>query len=126
MTESINLKVGAKIVELAPTVETKVIEALAERELTKRVTALTNAIDGLDKLEKQLKRLGPDLIAFDDKGAKTSEGFSKARVEERKKLQDQINKWTNAINKALEKKDFGDVYNFKSIDDKGGSGEKAE
>ena len=49
---------------------------------------------------------------YDETGKKVSEYYSKGRLDERNKLEGKISKITNAITKALDKGDFGDVYNL--------------
>ena len=123
---TIHLSIANKIKDLGPKVHEKVVDAVVNRELDKRSTAIVKAIDDLDKLSKQFKKLGPDIISYDEKGAKISENFSKARIDERNKASGKIDKWTKALNKALESSDFGDLYNLGTTEDKGGSGEETK
>lgn len=116
---SVNVAVAQQISDLGPKVQDKVVGALVDRELDRRSDALVQAIDHLAKFEKELKKLGPDQIAYNEKGEKTSETYSKARTEEREKLAKKIDKYTKAITKALENKEFGDVYNLASDKDQG-------
>lgn len=116
---SVQIKVAESITNIAPKVEDKVVDALVDRELEKRSTALVSAMDKLTKLETELNKFKADQVSYNDAGEKVSETFSKAKLEERTKLNGKIIKMTNAINKALEKSDFSDVYNIdKSGDDK--------
>jgi hypothetical protein len=112
MTQSVQLKVAEQISNLGPAVEEKVVGALVDREKNRRADALVQTMDKLSKMELELKKLGPDQVALDDKGEKVSETYSKARAEERKKLSEKIDKHAKAITKALEKSDLGDVYNL--------------
>ena len=112
MAISIAEKVAEQISGLGPSVEADVIEALVERESKRRSTALVDGIDKLAKLENELKRLKPDIVQYDEKGQIVSSTFSKARYDEMKKANEQIEKLTKAINKALEKEDFSDLYNM--------------
>lgn len=112
MQNTVTTKVAVRIANLAPDVENKVVDVLVQRELDRRSTALVTIIDRLDKAERDFRRLGADVITFDENGAKTSEAFSKARVDERKKAKEQIDKMTKAIDKALTGGDFNDLYNL--------------
>jgi len=115
---SVQVKVAEQIAEISPRVETKVVDVLVVRELDRRSNALVQVIDQLAKLEQDQRKLGPDQVTYNDKGEKATETYSKQRTEERKKLTDKITKYTNTINKALEKGDFKDVYNL--ANNKGG------
>lgn len=109
---SVTIKVAEQIAEIAPKVEDKVVDVIVTRELSKRADGLVKALDVLSQLEKDVKKIGPDQKSFDETGKEISQTFSKGRLDERNKLQKRIDKTTGAINKALEKGEFGDVYNL--------------
>lgn len=110
--KDIRVAVGEQLAKIAPRVETEVVEAIVDKGVEKRVNALISCLDKLETADKELSKLGPDDVKYDDKGAKTDEFFTKKRVDERAKAQGKINKLTNAINKALDKGDYSDVYNL--------------
>lgn len=58
------------------------------------------------------KPLSKVSVTFNGDGSAKDSSFSKERIEALKKLDEQITKLTNAINKADEKDDFGDLYNL--------------
>lgn len=119
---SITTAAAERIGNLGPSVVDGVVEVLVEREIKKRVDALTIAIDKLAKMEGDFRKLGPDVKTFDEAGAETSSSYSANRSKERKEAKEKITKLTNAINKALEKKDFSDVYNLAQGSSKDGGG----
>jgi hypothetical protein len=106
----IHVKVAAQLAELAPRVEAKVIEALTERELNKRSEAAVKGIDQLNRLRTDMYKLKPDQVVYDKEGTKISEGYSKSVIDQREELTKKTNKLTNALNKALDKDDFNDLY----------------
>lgn len=112
----IQTKIAEKISEIAPSLEKEIIEALVNRELSKRSTAIVTALDELSKMEKDLKKVKPDQQGFDGEGKVVSETYSKAKLEEMNKLKQKIEKFTKAIDKALNG-DMGDVYNLNSSKD---------
>lgn len=109
---SVQIKVAESIANITPKVEDQVVEVLVERELEKRATAIVKAMDTLSKFEGELKKIRPDQTSFSETGEKISETYSKAKLEEKNKLQQKIDKNTKAINKALETGDYQDVYNL--------------
>lgn len=111
---TIQTAVAEKIVNLGPSVESKVIDVMVDKELTRRSDALVSVIGKLEQEEKSFNKLRADAKTYDEKGAVISEYFTKARIDERQKSTKKITKMTAAINKALEKGDFSDVYNFAS------------
>lgn len=122
---SVTVAVAQQIATLNPKVEEAVTKVLVERELNKRSDAIVVVLDTLSKLENDLKKIKPDQISYDLDGKVTAETYSKAKSEEHKKLKEKIAKYTSAINKALEKADFGDVYNLKN-QKQGGDGSSRE
>lgn len=119
---TVQTKVAEQIATLNPKVEDAVVGVLVQRELTKRSDALVIVIDALAKLELEMKKQKPDMVFYDADGTLAAESFSKAKFEEKKKLGEKITKYENAITKALDKGDFGDVYNLKN-QKPGGSGD---
>lgn len=106
--------IGQRLAEIAPNVEDKILDTFVDREVDKRAKAVVNVIDQLVKLEQDLRKIKPDQQFFDADGKETGASYSKTKVEEKKKLEDRIAKFTNAVNKAVDKGDYGDVYNLAS------------
>lgn len=107
-------------------IEEKVAETLFEREINKRSEAVVKVLDLIAQEEKELKKVDrPDNTSYDRTGKPVSESFSKARLEDIAKKTKRIEKLKGAINKALEKSDYGDLYQAASgklkDDDAGGS-----
>lgn len=128
MADDLRTKVATEITNSLGRVEQDVIDALVERDIKRKAESLVKCIDKLTEAEKEMQKLGADNITFDADGKKIGESFSKKRIEERNKTKGRIQKISGAINKALEKGDFGDVYNLSSGKDtsEGSSGDKTE
>lgn len=118
---SVHAKIAEQLSELSPKVENAVVDALVERELTKRSEAVVQCMDMLAKCEGDLRKIKPDQVSYDGDGKEVSSTFSKNKFEEKKKLLERIEKLKNAITKAIEKGDFSDVYNLKNSGASGGS-----
>lgn len=107
--------------EFTDDVKEKLGGILADRESEKRVNALVIAFDNIQKLEADFKKMNPDNVTFDTEGNEIKV-FSKNRFEERKKLEERIQKYDRAFGHAVGG-DFKDLYelnnNFK---DKGSGG----
>lgn len=119
---SLQEKVAAKIATIAPVVEEKIIDALVSREVARRSDALTKVIDALSKKEGDRRKIKPDMVTHNEDGTVKDQAYSKVKTEEIKKLDQQVLKHTNAINKALDKADYGDVYNLASGNEDKSSG----
>lgn len=109
---TINEKIAEKIAGLVPIVENEVIDLLVAKELKKRSDAIVTAMGLLEVEERGFKRLVPDSVTYDDNGTATSSGFTKGRIDERKKATVKMEKLTKAIEKAITKGDMSDVYNL--------------
>ena len=103
--------VTSNIAESNILVTTKVVDFFVEREVTRRVTALTTAIQELDKADKEILKFKPDQKSLDKDGNAISETYSPAKFEERKKAVDKASKLRKAIERALNENQFGDLFN---------------
>lgn len=120
---SIAAKVAAKVKSLgASAVEEAAINIMADRTLKKRTDAVVTVVDKIDSSERELRKLVADQVNYDGEGKKTSETFSKAVVESRAKINQQLAKLRKALDKALPADgadpDFSDVLNL--ANEKGG------
>lgn len=100
-----------------------VVEHFARAEAEKQANALISGLSKLSDLEKQRLRIKPSPAGYDAKGAPVGDPlYSKDQLDQLKKLDEQITKLSNAISKADDKADFGDLYNLT----KGGSEKPAD
>lgn len=105
--------VGEVLGNLSERTRNQVVEHFAAKEATKQATALIAGLDKLSQLEGERRKIKPTYAGFDIDGKGIGEAvFTKEQVEQNKKLGEQIEKLTKAINKADEKADFGDLYNL--------------
>lgn len=107
-------KIAEKIAAIAPQVEDRVVETLVERQLKKRSEAMVIVLDLIDKETAALKKLRPDLELISASGQELEACYSKARWQERQKLQGKIEKMEKAIAKAIEHNEYADLYNLSS------------
>lgn len=123
-------KIASAIASVAPQVEDQVVDTMVQRQLKKRADALVQVMDKVDQMKKDLSKVRPDQVAYDKEGKEVDATFSKAKITEKQKLEKAIGKFEGAINKALEKNDYGDLYNLASgkapAEDKPGDTEEAD
>ncbi len=112
-TNTVTERVADQLKSISETVNEKVISVLVEREVNKKTDQLVSAIDALQTMERELRKIKPDIEAYDDNGKLVSANWSKAKLEERKKLNERINKARKAINMAVEKGDYSKVGEVK-------------
>ena len=115
MTKTITDAVAEKIAAISPAVNEKVIDALVVRELEKRSDAVLTGLDKIRGLQNDLKKIRPDVGgAFDEDGTEVKPIlYSKAKFEERKKLNEQIEKLQKALDLAIDKGDMSKLYELK-------------
>jgi hypothetical protein len=124
MGKTIQEAVAEKITQSGEYVSNTVIEKLAEVEISKRVDAITKAIQKQEQLEKDLKKINKNDVVTYIEGTPT-EVMSKNRFEEIKKCKEKIEKLTKAIDFSLTQNSF-DAYNklaetLKKLDNAGGN-----
>lgn len=118
---TITEQVTSKIKGSGPVVQEAVITALAQREIDRRIKATVQGLDKLDETNKAIAKIKPDQSTFDVAGKPLTEGYSKAKLDERNKLVQTAAKLEAALAKALaDTPDYSALYNLI-----GGQGDKA-
>lgn len=122
------MKVADQVAEdlkaMNPDVQNDLVNALVDREKTKRVDALVICYDKWQKLRGEVRRAEkPDQVSTDATGKVISESFSKKAFEALKTIREKAEKIEKAVEKAL-KGDMGDAYNIAR--DKGDGGDKGK
>lgn len=119
---TINEKVAEKIAGISPAVEAKVVDLLVDKELNRRTELVVQGLTRQEEIQKELRKLSkPDFEAYDEAGALTSTGYTKARKEQRDKLVERDGKLVKAIEKAL----AGDTSDLANLVQQKGGGDKA-
>lgn len=115
---SLKETVAERVAALGPAVQEGVIGVLVEQTKDKRVKAILAAISLLEEKQKELKKIKPEQT-FDADGKVSSEYFTKANNETRKKTGEQIAKIEKALERACnpEKPEYDDL--FKVVQNKG-------
>lgn len=111
---TIREKIASQIAVISGDVEQRVIDVIVEKETKKRADALVLVLEKFEKEQKEFFRLGSDLKTFDENGKVLSDGYSKARLEERNKAKQRLTNMQNALEKALTTGDMTNVYKFAS------------
>lgn len=113
-SQTIGQKVAETISQAGPAVLAKVIDRLAAIEIDKRVSALENAVNAAVTTKRELQKIKPDNVQYDITGKAVVETYTKAKIEEKQKLEQKLAKIEKAVDKAINKGDFGDLFNLKS------------
>lgn len=117
-------QVAEDIKAMNPDVEASLVDALVDREKSKRVDALVICYDKWQKLRGEIRKAErPDQVFTDKDGKITGESFSKKAFDALKTLREKAEKIERAVEKAI-KGDVGDAYNIAR--DKGDGGNKSE
>ena len=111
--QSINVAVAEQIKAIGtPRAVAVVIEQLAQKEIDKRSTALAAAIALSDTVKKDIAKASkPDVVTITSEGI-TSESFSAAAYEARKKLIERLEKIEKTVVAAIESNDWGKLYDL--------------
>lgn len=119
----INVKelVAERLITDAPVVREMVIKSLVQDEQARRVKAVLKVIADLDDTKRAANKIRPDAVSYDEDGNIVTAGYSKAKLEERKKSLDLIAKLEAALNEALDET----TPNFEKVMKFSGSGKPA-
>jgi len=79
----------------------RVRDHLVEDELKRRTDLVLKGLAKKEEIERELRKVKPDQQGLDLSGKVVSETYSKAKVEEVKKLKEQLNKVEKALEGAL-------------------------
>jgi seryl-tRNA(Sec) selenium transferase len=110
VVKTIQQQVAEQIAKCAPQVESQVVDMLVDQEIQKRVPAIKQGVERHAELfAEQKKQDKPDIVSRDREGKVVSEFFSAKKIEELKKLDEQIRKLEQAIEKAFSNGDVKDL-----------------
>jgi hypothetical protein len=107
--KTIHELIAEQVASVHPLIAGEVAERFAKREVEKRATTLVQGLDKLSELKKNFEKLRPDHVTYNEKGEKVSEGYTKAKLEERNKAAAAISKLEKTITKAYDAGDFGEL-----------------
>lgn len=85
----------------AQQIQDELVNLLVRRELDKRVSLLDSALSKLDELRKNLNKIKPDNVLYDETGAIVQNSYTKAKLDEKKKATEKVEKLDKAIESAL-------------------------
>ena len=106
---NIQEKVAEKIANCGSTVESTVVDTLAQAEINKRVDLITKSIGRLDNLVKEYNKINRDDLVTYSNGAKVS-SMSEKRFQDIQKSKQMLEGFEKALNTALET-NTQDAYN---------------
>lgn len=102
-TVSIRAKIAENLAGLAPTVEQRVIDTLIEKEVTQRADLISRGLDKLAEAQREHHKIDrPDNTTYNSDGSVATASYTKGRLDDLKKSNEQIEKFTRVLNKALE------------------------
>ena len=100
--------VADRIANASQEIADAIIEHLAKETIDKRVNIAVQAFAELDKLNKEIRKIKPDVITY-GAGGDMHQAYSKTAHENLKKNMERVEKITKALEKALDKNDWGDL-----------------
>lgn len=90
---------------------TMVKEHYVDQEVQKRVQQLVKGLDSLQAARKELAKIKPDNIVYDEDEQIISQGFSKAKLDDLGKARKKVSKLEKALSKAFDG-DFSELNNL--------------
>lgn len=103
MNNKMNVReaVAERLAASSNIVAERVITALLEETLSKRVSQISECLTLQDKINKELKKLTPDNITYQADGTVLYSGYTKQRLEDINKTKKKLDTITKAIDDAL-------------------------
>lgn len=114
---NVNEKVAEKLVNAGPTVVDAVVEHLVKKEIDRRTKAVLDGLESLQKQEKELKKVKPDSVIYAADGKVATEGWTKQNLEGKNKMEKNVAKLREALDAALDKADYGKLFNLNKPDE---------
>lgn len=103
--------VSERVVKL--NIRDRVVSQLVEEEAGARTTLMSGVLVKRKELEKDLRKVKPDQVAYNEDGSEKDASYSKKAAEDRKKIVEQITRIDKALEKAIDKADYEDLKNIK-------------
>ena len=104
---SIKETLAEKLLNSGSDVKSNILDTLYNRELTTRTDACLKLLTKIEEKEKELKKLKvSDNNIYDEGGTVVAGGYSKGRIDEIKKVKEELDKLNRALENALENNDF--------------------
>ena len=105
------------MVNAGPTVVDAVVEHLVKKEIDRRTKAVLDGLESLQKQEKELKKVKPDSVIYAADGKVATEGWTKQNLEGKNKMEKNVAKLREALDAALDKADYGKLFNLNKPDE---------
>jgi hypothetical protein len=124
IVQTIQEAAAEQIAALGPSLESAIVEKLADAERQRRLTPIILGLENLKKMEVDLKKLDkPDMIFTIGETNEKVEAQTPKKIEEIKKHKEKMEKLNKAIQKAF---DNGDLQDLNQLNQSIGKPDKAE
>lgn len=106
---------GASLPDGSPsTMFNELVEAMAKKTIVQRQTKIIEAYTEWSNLTRDLYKVKPDIVSFNEDGTPASQQWSKAKLEEKKKITDRMAKLDKAMTEALSNNNWGPINDLNS------------
>ena len=108
-SHNIQEEISSRLVKMVPEIAEDVIEYFVKQQINKISDAIIKGMDKLKEFDKESNKIKhPDVVTYNEFGATMSASYSKERIEAKRKLNEQRERYVKAIDKALQ----GDAQNL--------------
>lgn len=104
--------ISKKIKEYNPIVVEGIIETLAQEEIARRKNLVRKGIEKFEELEKGLKKMKPDNVAYNEQGEEISSGWTKAGLDAHTKTKKELETLNNALDNAINSCNYEPLSNI--------------
>lgn len=111
--KSINVAVAEKIAATgSKTAVDMVVDSLVKTEVNRRADALEKGLKLHEDTFRELRKVKPDQVTFNLDGTKATETYSKAVIDNNKKLNEKLAKIEKAVVNATDNNQWSDLFNL--------------
>lgn len=93
-------------------VRRRVVAEITESEIQRRTSELATVLAKRSEIAKELNKIKPDSVTFDDTGILVSNNYSREMSKNLKEAKARLGKIDAALNKAIDKADFQSLQKF--------------
>lgn len=111
--KSINVAVAEKIAAVGSKIAIDtVVDNLVKTEVNRRADALEKVLKLHEDTFREIRKVKPDQVTYNLDGTKATETYSKAAIDNNKKLTEKLAKIEKAVVNATDNNQWSDVYNL--------------
>ncbi len=109
LLQELNNSIKSKVADSGGVIKDKFVDSEVKKVIDQRSTQLASLVDAMNVARRDLNKIKPDVIAYNQDGSKASENYTKAAIDKRAKGVEKLAKADKVLKKALIDNDYSEV-----------------